>query len=379
MSRVAKSALSRASSACLILVCLLAVRVGCGPGPTVLQPVNVSAAARARIATVTHFGDSVTCGALAYPHDGVLPIRSKEGFAGLLDMAIGRPAENFCFSGDRAADMARVVNARAVPKLGAHQLYTVLIGVNDANGCGPAAGCRDNFRQTMLASLAWLAIPASDKVLAAAAETRTGTWNADVLFGSAQETRVSGSTLSFSVRQAVAGRSVYVAYRVFDSSVARGGAATVLVDGVAVAALSADSGAAPIATQNGVHDTVFVAAVPLGGVGLHHVAVRVSSPDGAAFSLLWVGTPTGSYASMEGAPRVVVGGIPATTDPELNQVVSRYNVLLGEIVAGLVGDGMNIQVAPTATALNPGSDMEDKVHPNNAGHHKLAAAFAGVL
>jgi len=47
-------------------------------------------------------------------------------------------------------------------------------------------------------------------------------------------------------------------------------------------------------------------------------------------------------------------------------------------VAAPVADGMKISVAPTGTALTQG-DLVDLLHPGNAGHAKLAAAFESVL
>lgn len=302
---------------------------------------------------------------------------SMNGYATLLDTATGAAPRDLCRGGDMAGDMAKLwVYPNAEPAVGASQLYTVLIGTNDAHFCGGSGGCLENWSQALAASLAWLALPQTDKVLGSAMTAVTGSWTADMGFGTA--TTDTGATLSFSVQQTVAGRMLYVAYRVFDATELAGGSAVVKVDGVPVMTLSAAS-VQPIATQNGTTDTVFLASVPLGAVGQHQVTITTTSAEGATFSVLWAGASSRNYAAVSGAPTVVVGQITPTGNDDLNTVVGQYNAALGPLVAGLVNDGMNIVVAPSAQAFDPATDMSDMLHPNNAGHAKLAAVFESVL
>jgi len=366
-------------------VAILAVNVGlmggCGSAASVSSAPPSSTATQPQIASVTNFGDSITCGYYAAPADGSNNVYSMEGYAGLLNATIASPAQNRCRSGDQAADMARLwVYPNAVPTLGARQLYTVLIGTNDANICGASAGCLANYSQALGASLAWLAMPASDKVLASSMTGGTGAWSPDTALPMGMATTVSGSSLAVTVNQAVANRSLYVAFRAGDPAVMNGGVATLSVDGKAVASLNAaGKNGHLIQTQNGVLDTVFLVSVPLGAVGAHKVTVTMTSADGTFFSLLWMGTPSGSYASVDGAPRVVIGGVTVSTSATLDQVIPSYNSVVTQTVAAMVADGMNIKIAPTATALDTATDFADFLHPNNAGHAKLAAAFSSAF
>jgi len=343
---------------------------------TTSTPTVPAAPAASEFGSVTNFGDSITCGFYAMPNNGSGYLWSTEGYATLLDQQLGAAAKNLCRSGDMAADMARLwVYPNAEPALAQSQLYTVLIGTNDAHVCGASAGCVANWSQSLAASLAWLALPAADKLPGTGMTVTGGSWSADI--GSAMATKQNGASLSFTVQQAVEGRQLYVAYRAMS---AQGGSALLSVDGVALTTLNATGNAGQtVTTQNGTPDTIFLQAVPLGAEGTHTVTLTMTSPDGTFFSVVWAGASSQSYASVPGAPRVVIGSITTTTYDPLNQTVAVYNAALTPLVAGLVADGMNITLAPTGSALDASTDMADLLHPNNAGHARLAAAFASVL
>ena len=328
------------------------------------------------IAAVMNFGDSITCGYYALPNDGAGYMYSNAGYATRLDTQLGGVAKDLCRGGDMAADMARLwVYPNTDPALGSGQLYTVLIGTNDAHFCGGDAGCLANWSGALAASLAWLSLPSTDKVLGSSMIAQ-GAWSSDLEFG--ESTTQAGASLSFKVTQAVGGRALHIGYRVFDALVS-GGSATVSVDGVPVATLHAnvETGHA-IATQNGGTDTVFSASVPLGAVGEHSVTISTSAAGGV-FSVLWAGVSSQNYASLKGAPLVLVGQLTPTGNDDLNAVVGLYNAALAPLVAGLVVEGMNVVVAPTAKAFDPATEMADLLHPNNVGHAKLAAVFAAAL
>jgi hypothetical protein len=320
---------------------------------------------------------------------------SNEGYANILDTQLSAPESDICREGDQAADMARLwVYPSTSPALGQNALYTVLIGTNDAHFCGPSAGCISNWTSALQASLAWLALPATDKVLGRAMTASGGTWTADTGVvspnGAVSTAGISttnhGAKLSFNVSQTVKGRSLYIAYRVFDATELNGGTAQVTVDGAVAATLNASTtGGQPIATQNSTTDTIFLATVPLGAVGKHSVTITTTSAEGAVFSVLWAGASSQTapakvgWPTASGAPIVAVGSITTTGQEQLNSWVAAYNAALTPLVAAFVADGMNIVIAPTGSALNADTDLVDLLHPANAGHAKLAAAFASVL
>jgi len=330
--------------------------------------VTVSATQQAAVRWVTNFGDSIT--------GGWGSSAPQLAYASLLDTAIASPNENLARAGDQAADMARLwVYPNATPSLASSQLYTVLIGTNDAYSCGGSDGCIENWRQSLAASLAWLAVPAGDKVLGNSIAEKSSNWTPDLKNGIA--TSAEGASLSFNVRQAVSGRSLLVAYRVFDAG-AGAGAATVSIDGVPVTTLSAEvtTGQA-IDTKNGTSDTIFLAMIPLGEEGEH--TITLTTTTAGFFSLQWAGVSSGSYAQVAGAPRVLIGQITSTGSTTLNMTVNQYNAQLQQLIAALTGEGLNIQIVPTANVLAPGTDFSDELHPNDAGHLVLAQTFAASL
>lgn len=334
--------------------------------------VNVSASQQAAIASTTNFGDSITAG-----WGSSAP---QLAYAALLDAAIASPNQNLSRPGDQAADMARLwVYPNAAPSLGGAQLYSVMIGINDAYLCGGSEGCLANWRGSLAASLAWLAVPSADKVLGNSigqqgAGVRSGSWTADLKDGIA--TTDAGATLSFPVQQVQTGRSLLVAYRVFDAGTG-GGEATLSIDGQPVATLSASvTTGEPIDTKNGTTDTIFLVSVPLGEAGLHNVTLTTTAAG--FFSLQWAGVSSGNYAHVAGAPRVLIGQITGTGSAALNVTVNQYNAELAQLVAALAAEGLNIQIVPTANVLQPG-DFSDELHPNDAGHLLLAQTFAASL
>jgi lysophospholipase L1-like esterase len=329
--------------------------------------VSVSAAQQAAVQLTTNFGDSITAGWGASA--------PRLAYAALLDTAIAAPNQNLSRAGDQAADMARVwVYPNATPSLGRAQLYTAMIGTNDAYGCGGSDGCLANWRQSLAASLAWLAVPSADKVLGDSIAQRSSGWTPDLTVGVAAT--AAGETLSFPVQQMQTGRSLLVAYRVFDVG-AGGGEATLAIDGQPMATLSASvQTGQPIDTRNGTIDTIFLVSVPLGEAGLHNVTL--STTTAGFFSLQWVGVSSGNYAQVAGAPRVLVGQIPGTGSAALNATVQQYNAELTQLVAALTAEGLNLEIVPTANVLQPG-DFSDLLHPNDAGHLLLAQTFAASL
>ena len=61
--------------------------------------------------------------------------------------------------------MARLWVPTVSPAADARQLYTVMIGTNDADlVCGGSSGCLGNWQGALTESLAWLALPANDKI-----------------------------------------------------------------------------------------------------------------------------------------------------------------------------------------------------------------------
>ena len=337
------------------------------------QTVALSGVAWAEVDSVTNFGDSITCGFYAEPNDGTGLIWSLEGYAGLFDKSLNLPINDVCRQGDEAADMSRLwVPFNSTPALGGNQLYTAMIGANDAYVNGVPTAWLTAYGAEVGAAFAWLAIPSADKMLANTISQRAGTWVADVGFGLQSSTQ--GSSLTFSVNQAVAGENLYLVYHVWAPGTVQGGTASIAVDGTVQATVQAqDPGF--YGTQNGTTDTYMLTRLPLGAVGPHTVTFSSTGAVGTTVGLLWAGVPQADYQTVTGAPQVLIGAI--TNSPSGNQTYAAdvYNIQLRSTVNSLAADGLNLTVVPTDTVLNPGTDFVDLLHPNTGGHAKLAATF----
>ncbi len=298
------------------------------------------------------------------------------GYAARMDATVAGPNSNFCHWGDEAEDTVLLVYANANPTVSSPQAYTVMTGTNDVWLCGTYPGCQANYTQELTAALAWLAMPATDKVFAQATTARTGSWANDntVRPGLALASSVAGSSVTFPVRQAVAGRNLYLAWQAKVGSVA---SATVTVDGAVVDTVQGfGNGAEPVQTQNGSTTAVFLKTYPLGAVGPHQVTITVAAgaPAGDAFTFLWGGVPSATY-TQTGVPHLIAGGILSENNGLRADVTALYDGVVQTVVNGLKADGLDVQIAATHTVLVAPDDYVDTLHPNDAGHKKIAAAF----
>lgn len=341
------------------------------------QTVALTGTASGKVDSVENFGDSITCGFYAQPHDATGLVYSLEGYAGLFDSWLAVPSQNWCRQGDTVADLSRLwVPWNSIPTRADHQLFTLMIGTNDAYRYGIPQSSLQTYTQEVGAALTWLAIPNEDKVLANAITQQTGTWVQDVGFG--LKSSDAGAGLTFTVNQPVEGRNLYVVYHVWALPYGQAGQATISVDGVVQATVDESQNAyVNIPTQNGTSDTFLVQTVPLGATGQHTVTFTSAGPSGSTVGLLWAGVPQQSYRNVDGAPRVMVALI--TNSPSGNQTFAAdiYNLQLKSLVPSLSADGMNIDIVATDRVMDTGTDFADILHPNNSGHAKLAAAFEG--
>ena len=339
------------------------------------QTATLTGSALAEVDSVTNFGDSITCGFYAQPNDGTGLVWSLEGYAGLFDTYLGVPALNSCRQGDTAADLSRLwAPFKASPAANSHQLYTLMIGTNDAYRYGIPQSSLQTYTQEVGAALAWLAMPDTDKILANTITQQTGTWTPDVGFGLMSTS--AAASLTFSVNQAVAGRNLYLVYHVWALPYGQAGQATIAVDGVTQATVQeSQNSLVNIPTENGTGDTFLVQIVPLGAAGPHTITFTSAGAPGSQVGLLWAGTPQANYNTVDGAPRVLVGLI--TNSPSGNQTYAAdiYNLQLKALVPALAADGMNLTIVPTDRVLDTNTDFNDILHPNTAGHAKLAATF----
>ena len=335
-------------------------------------PVPVNALA----GSVINFGDSITCGDYASP--------LTDGYASLLDPNFKGTATNFCREGDQVADMLWAqVYPNADPTTTGSPTYTVMIGTNDAQYSPPSTnpGYLSNYTQTLSASLAWLALPHTDKIFGqSSAVTKTGSWTPldAPMAGVAVTTSAVGDTLQFPVTQTIAGRHLYLGWHV---RINDGGSANLFIDGQQVDTLytSGNTGAGT-ETNKFNTDQVFVRTYPLGAVGQHTILLRTIAGSAATntFGLYWAGVPSADYTLVR-SPRVLAGGVLHFQNNANDADTGALDSAVQTMVTALFADGLDVEYVPTRAAINTTSDMFDLKHPNNIGHQKLAAAFLAPL
>ena len=338
--------------------------------PTPIVPVNALAG------SVVNFGDSITCGDYASP--------LTDGYASLLDPSFKGAATNFCREGDQVADMLWAqVYPNADPQTFGSPTYTVMIGTNDAQYSPPSTnpGYLNNYTQTLYASIAWLAIPQTDKIFGQSSTVaKTGSWTPYDLpmTGVAITTSAAGDTLQFPVTQTIAGHHLYLGWHV---RINDGGSADLFIDGTQVDTLytSGNTGAST-ETNKFLTEQVFLRTYPLGAVGQHTVLLRTRPGTAGTntFGLFWAGVPSADYTLIK-SPRVLTGGVLHFQNNVSDADTSALDSAAQITVARLFADGLDVEYVPTRTVINTTTDMFDLKHPNNIGHQKLANAFLAPL
>jgi len=314
------------------------------------------------------FGDSITCGlrTSGYPSP-------KAGYAYLLSRDVGGSFSNWCMNGGQAAEMTRSVYSKTNPESGQNPWFTVMIGTNDVQVYGPDKDQQQVFEDGLAASVAWLAVPRRSKIFAQDAEVHaTGKWIADdeLHTGLGLQSSTPNSALTFTLN--TTGAPIYLAYRVMDEDNA---SASVSVDSAQVAALSAHGmNGARIRTQHGVTDSVALFRYAV-AAGTHKIKIVVAaSGEGRnGFSFLWAGTPAPPRLAEQ--PGVLVGGVLRQKWDTKKSLTERYDALVQKVVAEFIGDGLPVRYVPVREHVNVISDMEDDLHPNDAGHQHLREVF----
>ncbi len=335
------------------------------------QTVTLTGSSTAEVDSVMNFGDSITCGYYAQPNDGTGYVYSNSGYAGLFDTSLGVPAQNFCRAGDMSPDMVHIgVAAHAIPEIGGHQVYTVMIGTNDGYLHGVGDVELQEYTDTQRAAITWLALPDSEKVFASAMSVQAGAWSAD---GRQRFTTTDGAKLSFTLHQTKAGRSGYVVFHSYSLPSASSGSVMISVDGQLQGSYLTSSSLLP--TQNGTTESYTAQAITLGEVGDHTVTLQTSLPPGAQAEITWAGVAQEQMIEVDGSPRVLVGNVPDSPSGNQSYISYRYSLAVESLLQALQADGLNVTVVLAREALDAGTDFADILHPNTAGHAKLASVF----
>ena len=311
-------------------------------------------------ATYIAYGDSITYGAGSSTSATRYVSRiATDLSAALTDRGVG---------GAQACDTAQVIMSNDNPPASQAPLQTIEIGTNDGfkKGTGAYEAVYQGCHQ---ASLAWLAIPSSEKT-AAQSCTQTGTWSPDTTYvaGIAAKSSSPGATLSCGVTSY--GGPIYLWYRVTDGNA---GAFQYSLDGGPLSQPVNTFSNPAIATWNGGVDGVFLIRMPGVAAGSHTVQVTVNS---SVVSILAVGSL--NPVAQAGAPEVFAGGVIRYQYDASPAVSAAYNADAQADVTLLSGDGLPVYFVPVRNFVSANSDMYDGFHPNDTGHLHLRDAYESL-
>lgn len=316
-------------------------------------------------------GDFLTDGA-------TLSDPAEQAYPALVSRVENAPVTNLANSGDQACDVAaRQIFPKAVlPTLASHPTFSLLIGVNDVDNQGEGV-YEQVFEECHQAAIAWLALPAEDKVLSGSAgfEAR-GPGQIDITSGwNAWATQGQGSTVSFTIDTAQA-RPIYAWPLVDDNSAAT---YSYSLDGVVVGTSSVQT-SPHIATQNGTTRSLGFLRWPYIPAGHHTVTFTQTSMGASGVSVVGIGAPTVGQSGQ--LPQVLVGNVPYQMHTGANVGCQNtdapclaYNADIRLDVEMMSGDGLNVRLFDTRQYLaSTNAEMSDAVHPNAKGQQELSLA-----
>jgi hypothetical protein len=310
------------------------------------------------------FGDSITAGTGA-----TVPANK---YVSLIGTALSVTPTDQGVGGDQAADQESEIYQTTVNSTGS-QLFTYMVGTNDMAHYFANADQLANYQSFMLASAAWLGIPANKKITAqSGTPTYSGSWSNSTYYGGSigKYSTTNGDTATFTVSGTVA----YVAYTMLDSNA---GQFSITVDGVSKGTYSNyGKNNSVISTQNGKTYGSGLARIAGLSSGSHTVVLTVTSATDPNNKVFFDWAAGNEGVTVDGGPLVIQGGVPNKN----SYLVPIYSSLVIANVSMLHGDGLNIYYADTTNAINISTDLiGDVTHPNDLGHSHLAQAFLSAI
>jgi hypothetical protein len=310
---------------------------------------------------VNAFGDSITCGYgdPSYSSDPASPnlLGPYSGPIAVLASGLRGTSQNFCHTGDQAADLVynKLLN-NIIPFGGLMKPTVLFIGTNDANHCGATTGCENNYQYALQAAVGWAGVPDGNKIYA---QTCPGTgWTADTTLITGVKTLplYSNTASAISTCSAVTtGTTIQWAWVANTTALACG---SLYMDGVSIdTECSYGFNSTSVATQNGTVGTLFLKNLTV-AAGSHVFTVKHDSSTGGSnyFEWAWIGLPTAANLNPDGTtakmPGVVVVGVPYQWQNANSATTSAYDTIAQNVVTAMAAAGINVQYASSRTNIN---------------------------
>lgn len=321
--------------------------------------------------TMNNLGDSVTLGTGA--------TTNALGYAGLLQTDSSTAQNNTGTSGAYACDVDATQvfndnNATITIPVSRNPLQTLMIGINDANIKGVGSYETGVYKPCHQASIAWLTVPSTSKVLASTC-TQTGTWTSDGNYAATLAVKSSTNASTLSCPITTNGGPIYIWYAVNDAYT---GTFTYALDGGATTSLSSVS--TPLVAALGTNG-VFLVRLTGVAAASHTVAFNVTSGTGGTntVSIIGIGTTPPATPQYFGAPALYVAGVIQQQNNTAAAATAAYNADALADVNLLAGDGLPVYFVDARGAVNSTTQMANTLHPNNAGHSAIRDAFESQI
>jgi hypothetical protein len=308
------------------------------------------------------FGDSITYGS-----------ESSEAYPSVIATLTGMTASNYALSGTQAADIDTIVYGQPVT---ASSVSMVMIGTNDQWHSGINYLKLADFRSTLLAELAYLAIPDAQKYWAdSPSMTLAGTWFQGIgAYPHSMTTTTAESTASFVLN----GTAIYIAVIVEDSQT---GQFSLTVDGNSYGTINC-YGQAAISTNLGKSYTTCLTRVA-GLLDIPH-SVVLTFIGGSYGNLAWVAgsggvnAATGPLVYSLSIPLMGAAGYSSLGGSIANSAA--YNGAIQTCARTLASDGLDVAFVDVTPYLNQTTDLNvDGLHPTTGGQAKIANAAVVVM
>jgi Cu/Ag efflux protein CusF len=319
--------------------------------------------------TYQAFGDSITAGSGAST--------SANRYVNLVAAEKGWTLTNYGVGGARLNDHY-IMDAILNISTSYTGNYSLMCGTNNYHRDTDDKAYQASFREGLMACVAWLAIPNAYKQTGLNRTSETGTWTANdsALYnsGMGKNSTVNGSTITFHAQ----GSTVYVAY----IKTASGGAEfKVTVDGFDVATVSAVGSVDPRSVDSSTYQESLI-RIPNLSDRDHTVVITVTSSTSSSNRVFIDWVAGNGFPAQKSGPNVWVGDVLMATDASYtlsggsDDIVGQYNSLVYSVTSDLARDGLRVTLVDSVNSVNVDSELAaDGVHPNDAGHAKLATAF----
>jgi hypothetical protein len=245
--------------------------------------------------------------------------------------------------------------------------------INDMNFYYTDVDKQAIFANEHLATVAYLAIPDSKKILAnSSAVTYTGTWTAGK-YAISKQTSGNANTATFTI----SGTTVMVSTTVGDGLT---GAFTIKIDGSIVGTYT-NGTAASMATNNGSGITFGPSIKMFTGLSnTAHTVVITTTNANAVFFDWAAGIDTSTPNPSVFVMNTIYQNATGNPYPINNANVDLYNSFVTSNINTLTGLGLNVTLIDVNSVINPATDVTGfGLHPNDAGYAKIATKVLATI